>query len=370
MYLPLNTGALLQETSKFQKNKTTTDDAKWVKKHKHVDTGGKTKATEENGRKRFKSSSSFSDDCDELKVQNSEDSINGSEAADLFDKDRKEENKGNLLMCLSLNAEEMVKTEFWPPNWKDTFTLSHKSDGSSNAQEDSNTTHTITMQDGTEVYTSWQKDKAIPEIKRIADLGQEIQKDDGQITETITPRSGPSIKVYQNSGFHHYVQYIMFLIITWPQKEDVHISIGKYVLRLQKKDFYVVPLYEYSDGHHQIIQFDERKLSYAKLRPTTDFSKKYSETLFNYIMGNQKKVSSFVRSPEDAIAVAAVLFSEVIRNPEMFFHNFVLMHLLKSWDDFHYKHPMLTGGSWKDKASRENPPKKVTQKTQKTLKSS
>ncbi|XP_017581067.1 uncharacterized protein si:dkey-211g8.8 [Pygocentrus nattereri] len=224
----------------------------------------------------------------------------------------------------------------------------------------------FTLPDGNKVCISWDKDQAIQEIMRFANLGHESTQDD--IMEVIT--EAETLNIFKNGGFQQYARTVYSLVHRKQeqQQEDCFLQIGKYVLRLQIKDLYVIPQYEYTDGHLQTMRFNDRNLSYAKISPTNKFNKKYTETLYNYIIGNHKKVDCFVQSPEDAIAIGAVLFSEVIRNPEMFLHNFVLIHLLKSWDDFHHNHPMVTGGSWKHQGNNENLPKKVIEKTQNNYK--
>ncbi|XP_036423235.1 uncharacterized protein si:dkey-211g8.8 [Colossoma macropomum] len=274
-------------------------------------------------------------------------------------------------MCLSLNACELIEGKFWPPKLEDTFTLSVKSDRlslhASDAKDVSDTTNMFTLPDG-KVCISWDKDQAIQEIMRLANLGHERTQDD--ITEAVTLQSGSSMTIFKNGGFQEYAKTVYHLMHRKQeeQQEDYLLQIGKYVLRLQNKDLYVIPQYEYTDGHLQTMRFNDRNLSYAKISPTNRFNKKYTETLYYYIIGNHNKVDCCVQSPEDAIAIGAVLFSEVIRNPEMFLHNFVLIHLLKSWDDFHRHHPMVTGGSWKHQGNNENLPKKVIKKTQENYK--
>lgn len=282
-----------------------------------------------------------------------------------------QKNGDRQLILVSLNTQEMKKTNFWPPVLENTFTWSKSSIFNldfSTAQKTSSSANAFTLQDGTEVHTVWERSGAIQEITRIANTGHETVENGGQITKTITLPSGSRLTVIKNGGFQQYAQTVHFLINKWAgsadlEQEDVYIRIGKYLLRLQKNDFYVVPQYMYSDGHYQTKECHDRNLSYAKLNPTKPVNNRYSEALFNYIMGNENKVYSSVKSQDDAIAIAAVLFSEVIRNPEMFFHNILLLYLLKSWDDFRCKHPMVRGGSWKHQATRENLPEKVIEKT-------
>ncbi len=84
--------------------------------------------------------------------------------------------------------------------------------------------------------------------------------------------------------------------------------------------------------------------------------------------GNRDKVDRYIQTPQDAIALCAVLYSEVIRYRDMFFHNILLMQHLKSWEEFHDNHPMLTGGSWKGGSSepgQETVPEKVQTREEK-----
>ncbi|KAI4901276.1 hypothetical protein NFI96_022175 [Prochilodus magdalenae] len=290
-------------------------------------------------------------------------------------------------MCLSLNVPEMMKRRFWPPKLEDTFTFSAKSNGlnlhGSSRDEVSNTTNTYTLPDGNEMCVSWEN-QAVEEIMRLANFGHESLQGLYQkmtTTITVTP-SGSCVTIFKNGGFQQYAQTVWYLIHRkreqmnaasqenkkTAQKQDSYLQIGKYVLKLQGDDLYIVPQYTlHTDGHHQTIEFNKRNLSYVRLKPTNTFNKKYSETLYNYVIGNHTKVNCSVKSPEDAIAIGAVLFSEVIRNPEMFFHNIVLIYPLKSWDDFCLHHPMVTGGSWKLQADSKNLPKKVTEKMQDNL---
>ncbi len=62
-----------------------------------------------------------------------------------------------------------------------------------------------------------------------------------------------------------------------------------------------------------------QKASYATLKTSTCFNKKCSETVWFYMNGNRDKVDRYIQTPQDAIALCAVLFSEVIRYPDMFF---------------------------------------------------
>lgn len=147
------------------------------------------------------------------------------------------------------------------------------------------------------------------------------------------------------SCFVHYVQIIAFLIGFWlkQSKQDIILSVGRFSVRLQASDLYCCPIKE----DDKELRLQDKKLSYATLSPSEKFAKKYSETIWNYMVGNHDKVNSLVQTPQDAIAVCAILFSEVIRYPNMLFHNILMMLYYKSWDDFCDHHPMVRGGSWK-----------------------
>ncbi|ROL41323.1 hypothetical protein DPX16_0211 [Anabarilius grahami] len=83
-------------------------------------------------------------------------------------------------------------------------------------------------------------------------------------------------------------------------------------------------------------------------------------------MGNDT-YSSCINQPQDAILVCAILYSEVIRNHKMFFHNILLMQCVKSWHDFCDNHPMLTGGTWKDQGKDEKTQTKVIKREEESL---
>lgn len=131
----------------------------------------------------------------------------------------------------------------------------------------------------------------------------------------------------------------------------------------------------------KLLSFKRKQESFSFREATTDcvaccillrllFSAKYSETVWFYMNGNRDKVDRYIQTPQDAIALCAVLFSEVIRYPDMFFHNILLMQHLKSWEEFHDNHPMVTGGSWKGGSSKPGQvivPEKVKQREEKNL---
>lgn len=158
-------------------------------------------------------------------------------------------------------------------------------------------------------------------------------------------------------NFTHYVEVICFLIVCWFKEADrpaIDFSVAEFTVRLRPNDLYCCPI---KKGVKE-IRVPDKKLCYPTLKMSNCFSKKCSETLWNYIKGNRDKVDKCIEIQGDATALCAILFSEVIRNPDMFFHNILLMQHFKSWDEFYDNHPMLTGGSWK-KQNQENVPQKV-----------
>ncbi|XP_026145875.1 uncharacterized protein LOC113120150 [Carassius auratus] len=203
------------------------------------------------------------------------------------------------------------------------------------------------------VRTSWER-CPVEQIKNIADRSIEDLNTD--ISEPI-----------RISDFSHYAKVIDYLIRFWWQQEkherqDVTISVGGYSVRLQGSDLYCCPVRKYEKE----IQLHDKHLNYATLKPSKEIAKNYSDTIWNYIKGHHDKVESCVLTPQDAIAVCAILFSEVIRYPSMFFHNILLMHCCKSWSEFSNYHPMVTGGSWKHQ-NKEEPPEKVVKREQENL---
>ncbi|KAL1279290.1 hypothetical protein QQF64_025963 [Cirrhinus molitorella] len=170
------------------------------------------------------------------------------------------------------------------------------------------------------------------------------------------------------SSFPHYVAIISFLIESW-LKQDMQATdfvVGKFTIQMRPNDLYCCPIKKYEKD----MNLNDKRLSYATLKTSRCFNKKYSETVWFYMNGNHDKVNSYIQTPQDAIALCAVLFSEVIRYPDMFFHNILLMQHLKSWEDFHDQHPMLTGGSWKGGSRNRGQvivPEKVKQREVKNL---
>ncbi|KAK2887484.1 hypothetical protein Q8A67_015712 [Cirrhinus molitorella] len=209
-----------------------------------------------------------------------------------------------------------------------------------------------------EVHTPWE-DCADSKIENIAN--ERIED-----LDLNTDNSAP-IKIMD---FFHYAQVIDYLIRVWWKQEkhdrqDMIFLVGRFLVRLQASDLYCCPIKK----DEEEIHLHDKNLNYAKLKPSKEIAKNYSETIWNYMVGNHDKVESYVRTSQDATAVCAVLFSEVIRYPSMFFHNIVLMHLYKSWSEFCDYHPMVTGGSWKHQRQNNDKkaPKKVLNREQENL---
>ncbi len=137
------------------------------------------------------------------------------------------------------------------------------------------------------------------------------------------------------TSFPHYVAIIYFLIESW-QKRDMQTTdflVGKFTIQMRPNDLYCCPIKK----DEQDINLHDRRLSYATLKTSTCFNKKCSETVWFYMNGNRDKVELYPDSSRRH-ALCAVLFSEVIRYPDMFFHNILMQHL-KSWEEFHDNHP-------------------------------
>lgn len=204
------------------------------------------------------------------------------------------------------------------------------------------------------VHTSWER-CAVQQIKNIVDRS---------IEDLNTDISAP-IRI---SNFFHYANVIDYLVGVWwkqqkHERQDVTILVGGFSVRLQGSDLYCYPVKK----DEKEIQLHDKNLNYSKLKPSKETAKNYSVTIWNYIKGNHDKVESYVLTPQDAIAVCAILFSEVIRYPSMFFHNILLMHYYKSWSEFCDYHPMVTGGSWKHQSKEGKVPEKVVKREQENL---
>lgn len=203
------------------------------------------------------------------------------------------------------------------------------------------------------VRASWDR-CAVQQIKTIVDIYWSI--------EDLNPDISAPIRI---SNFFHYANVIDYLIGFWwkqekHERQDVTILVGGFSVRLQGSDLYCYPVKK--DPRDQ-----DKNPNYATLKLSKKNAKNFSETIWNYIKGNHDKVESYVLTPQDAIAVCAVLFSEVIRYPSMFFHNILLMHYYKSWSEFCDYHPMVTGGSWKHQRKEGKVPEKVVKREQENL---
>ncbi|XP_058610598.1 uncharacterized protein LOC131526351 [Onychostoma macrolepis] len=201
------------------------------------------------------------------------------------------------------------------------------------------------------VHTSWER-RPTQQIKTI--VGRNIEDLNIDISAPI-----------RISDFFHYASVIYYFVGFWwkqekHERQDVTILVGDYSVRLQGSNLYCCPVKK--DPRDQDIN-----LNYARLKLSKKNAKNFSETIWNYIKGNHDKVESYVLTPQDAIAVCAVLFSEVIRYPDMFFHNILLMQCYKSWNEFCDYHPMVTGGSWKYQNNEEQVPEKVVKRKQENL---
>ncbi|XP_056120165.1 uncharacterized protein si:dkey-211g8.8 [Rhinichthys klamathensis goyatoka] len=194
-----------------------------------------------------------------------------------------------------------------------------------------------------EVRTSWEG-CAVQKIENIADRSNE----DLDLNNNGTP--------IRTINFFHYAKIIIFILEFWykQEKHDIILSVGRFTIRLQASDLYCCPV--------QNDEKDDRNLNYATMKTSKQFNKKYSETVWNYMVGNHDKVHSYVQTPQDAIAICAILFSEVIRYPDMFFHNILMMAHYKSWNEFCDYHPMVTGGSWKNQGKTERSEKSKVEK--------
>ncbi|XP_016348233.1 uncharacterized protein LOC107693383 [Sinocyclocheilus anshuiensis] len=244
------------------------------------------------------------------------------------------ENKPHII--LSFKPEQMREKRFL----NETFTQ--------NSEDEHSTAKMPDQPFG--VRTSWE-DCAVEQIKNIAY---------GSIEDLNNDISVP-IRI---SNFVQYANVIDIVQKFWrnQEKQDVTLLVGRFSVRLQGSDLYCCPVKKDEKNLH----LHYKNLSYATLKLSKRNAKNFSETIWNYIMGNHDKVESYVLTPQDATAVCAVLFSEVIRYPDMFFHNILLMHYYKSWSEFCDHHPMVTGGSWKHQ-SNEVVPEKVVKRKQENL---
>ncbi len=178
------------------------------------------------------------------------------------------------------------------------------------------------------------------------------------------------------TGFLHYAAVIHLLIESWYKNKltkPIDFLIGKFTVRMQPNDLYCSPIKK----GEQDMKLLDKICCYATMETSKNFNKHFSEIAWFYINGmhdrvdrNGKHGGSYIGTPQDATALCAVLFSEVIRYPDMFFHNILLMQHLKTWDEFYENHPMLTGGSWNVESSDPdavNAPEKVKERKQKNI---
>ncbi len=127
--------------------------------------------------------------------------------------------------------------------------------------------------------------------------------------------------------------------------------VGKFTIQMRPNDLYC-PIKK----DEQDINLHDRRLSYATLKTSTCFNKKCSETVWFYMNGNRDKVDRYIQTPQDAIALCAVLFSEVIRYPDMFFttsswcstwsHGRSFMTIIPCWQEDHGKVDQASQTKW------------------------
>ncbi len=78
-------------------------------------------------------------------------------------------------------------------------------------------------------------------------------------------------------------------------------------------------------------------------------------------------ISRLLKTPLHYVQFCSLKWSGILT---CFFTNILLMQHLKSWEEFHDNHPMLTGGSWKGGSSKPDQvivPEKVKQREEKNL---
>lgn len=263
------------------------------------------------------------------------------------------EDRGNNQSNCDENENKPVNLSFKPEQMREKrFLYEIPETFGQNSEDESSSAKMPDQPSG--VHTSWER-CPVHQIKNIADTSIEDLNTD--ISEPI-----------RISNFFHYAKVIDYLIRFWwkqekHERQDVTILVGGYSVRLQGSDLYCCPIRKYE----QEIQLHDKNLNYAKLKPSEKTAKNYSVTIWNCIKGNHDKVESCVLTPQDATAVCAILFSEVIRYPSMFFHNILLMHFYKSWREFCDYHPMVTGGSWKHQNKEGKVPEKVLKREQENL---
>lgn len=157
------------------------------------------------------------------------------------------------------------------------------------------------------------------------------------------------------TSFPHYVAVICCFIESWHKKDmqATDFLVGKFTIQMRPNDPYCCPVKK----DEQDINLHDKRLSYATLKTSRCFSKKYSETVWLYMNGNRDKVDCYIQTPQDAIALCAVLFSEVIRYPDMFFfttsswcstwnHGRSFMTIIPCWQEDHGKVDQASRAKW------------------------
>lgn len=218
-----------------------------------------------------------------------------------------------------------------------------------------------------DVVPSWEGN-AKQEIEKIA------RDSDKNFNFEENKESTPLIIVH----FHHYAKTVSCLIQDsdwYKRKQDIFLKVGTFIVLLRSSDLYCCPFSQ----NGKKIDFSDKMLNYAKLQPSDYVGKNFSMLLWDYMTGNHKKMDSHIKDPQDAIAICAVLFSEVIRYPNMFFHNILMTQHFKPFNEFCDYHPMMKGGTCKCQGKTrdisqienlqqgENIPEKVKKCEQETL---
>lgn len=245
------------------------------------------------------------------------------------------------MVCLQTDSEEKVQIllsfeqDRMNRFWKDNATTVYQ-------EEDENYAYTLMVDQPFDVQTSWEGGAA----QNIEIIARNSEQD---VNFDVNTPSLPMKPV----NFFHYAKIVTFLVYEWYtiyDRKDIFFEVGKYTVKLQSSNLYCCPFYQDEKEKH----FPNRQLSYATLRTSENFSKNYSQTVWNYIVGNHGKVYSNIKTHQDAVALCAILFSEVMRYPNMFFHNILMIQYFKTWDDFCSHHPMVRGGTWKNQGKNSN----------------
>lgn len=190
------------------------------------------------------------------------------------------------------------------------------------------------------VHTSWTVD-TVHNIEIIASKSE----------RNINFNDNTPIVPTEICNFSHYAKIVVAIYDMFKKQDrnrSIYFKVGSFIVDLHLGDLYCHPFYQDDK------KFPDRQLCYATLKTSTPFNKHFSEILWNFIVGNHHKMYNSVLTPQDAIVVCAILFSEVIRYPNMFFHNILMMQHFKTWDDFCNYHPMVIGGAWKNQGKNRN----------------